>query len=332
MRFEELLEETKYSTSETLDRLIPRFIESSEYQKMQERYVLEKRKLQDKYPNISNSEEIMRAELFEYLLKLIPAIKDKYGEYIPFDRMQKLDGLLNPKNIVVINNSEDKHDFSADSEKGQIIINLSKIACGDSKDIYDKLVTAKGGLPHEIFHLIIKMLKSSDLADERMVINLSNGNTITSRGMVGFMLNEGFVEKLSSEFCSKQEQLYPGEYYYSVAPQYIPYVNICNYIMKTNSNINEKSIFSINYDNCLSGLSKEQIDAYKKAECVGFAVRHGKEKINREIKFEEVLSTRVDKITLESSFENMSKEQLTELRNDVVLSAQDTAYDDKITR
>ena len=37
------------------------------------------------------------------------------------------------------------------------------------------------------------MLKSKDLANDRMIINLINGDIITSRGMVGFILNEGFV-------------------------------------------------------------------------------------------------------------------------------------------
>ena len=149
------------------------------------------------------------------------------------------------------------------------------------------------------------------------MINLSDGKTITSRGMVGFMLNEGFVEKLSNEFCSKQDQFHPGEFYHSIAPQYIPYVNICNYITQTNPNINIQNIFSINYETCLEDLSEEQRNAYKKAECVSYAVRHGESKVGRKINATEVISTNVEKVDLDLLIANMTIDQLEKLRESV---------------
>src|SRR5574344_751335 len=131
------------------------------------------------------------------------------------------------------------------------------------------------------------------------------------------MLNEGFVEKLSNEFCVEQEQLHPGEFYHSVAPQYIPYVNICNYMIQTSQSINKENIFSINYANCLETLTEEQQKQYKKAECISYAVRHGEDKIKRKILVDEVLSTSVEKVDLDLQLDNKSKEELIELRDSI---------------
>lgn len=101
--------------------------------------------------------------------------------------------MISEDSVIVINNPEDKYDFSAASKNGKVIVNLARIGKTEKNpnpDIFTQITTSKGTLTHELFHIVIQMLKPEEFADERMVISLSNGDTISSRGMVGFMLNE----------------------------------------------------------------------------------------------------------------------------------------------
>lgn len=92
-----------------------------------------------------------------------------------------LNRLLNENSLKIINVPTYDHDFTANSVLGELTINLAKLK---GKNIYEKIVSAKGTLPHEIFHFIIKMLKEEDKVDERIVVNLKEGKPITSKGMV----------------------------------------------------------------------------------------------------------------------------------------------------
>lgn len=74
----------------------------------------------------------MKSELTTYAQKIVETIKKDYRDLIPKERISVLENLLNPNNIVIINNPEDGHDFSADPEKGQVIINVSQLS--QSKD------------------------------------------------------------------------------------------------------------------------------------------------------------------------------------------------------
>lgn len=304
MSFEDILNSTKLSTKEIVELLKPQFETNDFFIEIVKKKQEELLRLKQKYPNISDEKEaisIMKEELSKYTKRIVDAIKSDYGYLIPEERIQTLENLLNPENIIIINNPNDEHDFSADPEKGQVVANLSRLAQG--KDFYNKIITAKGTLPHEIFHIIIKMLKPDKLADDRMIINLVNGETITSRGMVGFMLNEGFVEKISNEFCERHEK--KGEnFYHTIAPQYIPYVKLCNYIMNNCPNINYETIFSINYEDCLSQLSDTEKKQYLDAECISYAVRH------KNINAKDILNTRIEKVQLDFSRDDRLKKTL----------------------
>lgn len=302
--FEQLLYETRFSTKETIDRIKTRYSEE-ELKELTSMPLVEREKLIQKYSQTNLSkEDLMKKELKEYLSILVSLINREYGNYIPKDRLDKLNSMILNEGIIVINNPEDDHDFSADIKNSKVIVNLAKI--GKTKtnydpDIFTQITAAKGTLPHELFHIIIQMLKPEEIADERMVINLSDGSTITSRGMVGFMLNEGFVEKFSNEFCQKYGL------YYSIAPQYIPYVDICNYFIKQNPKINALTIFSLDEADCINCLNEYEKQKYYYSEAISYAVRHKNKKA------EDVLSSHIEKVEID--LEKIPPERLAELQN-----------------
>lgn len=78
--------------------------------------------------------------------------------------------------------------------------------------------------------------------------------------MVGHMLNEGFVEKQSSEFCQR------NNIYYSPNPTYIQFTKLCDYIMKNNPTINEQFLINNNYDGVLKVFSSAAQEKYKETE------------------------------------------------------------------
>lgn len=320
MNFEEILATTKYSTEETVKKLIPLYKLTGEFELLEQRHNKEIQNLKEKYPNIQSTNEAINAlkkELMAYIKKIIDAIKEDYISIIPQERLAVLEKLLNEENIKIINDPNYKHDFTANSIKGELIINLSELAKG--KNIYEKIEKAKGTLPHEIFHFLIKMLKSEELVDERMIINLTNGESIRSTGMVGFMLSEGFVEKFSEEFCKRH--IKTGEdFYYTPAPQDSPYIEICNYIMLKNPNLNLNTLFRANYEDILNLLPREEVEQYKIAECISYAIRH------KDAKREDIERVRVEKITQsneeELPLQHLTKEQLEALKLNILTEAQ----------
>jgi len=212
--------------------------------------------------------------------------------------------------VIVIDDPKDKHDFSADTRIGKVIVNLARIAKTDEEpepDIYRKIAVANGCLPHEIFHMIITLLKQEELADERMIINLKNGLQITARGMVGFMLNEGFVEKFSSEFAER------NGLYHQIAPQYLPYVDICNFIMEHHEDVNENTIFSLEAHEIILRLTPEEQQEYYDAETISYAVRH------RDLNADDIANT---KIQIEELPYKISPERKKELMNYMLLKEQ----------
>lgn len=301
--FDKLLYETSFSTKDTAKRVSLRYSSESlsEIMNLKEQ---ETDRLRRKYfsTNLTDN-EVMKKELEEYLAIIVDLINQEYAQYIPLDRLKKLNDMCNGSSIVVINDSKDKHDISALEESGKVIVNLENI--GKTKenpnpDIFTKIACAKGSLPHELFHIIINMLKPSELADERMVISLVDGEEIRSLGMVGFMLNEGFVEKISTELCEKYNL------YYLMAPQYIPYVDICDYIMSLKPLINAKTCFSLDASEVLSSLNMQQLEHYYRAEAISFAVRHKAKSC------EEVNSSRIEKVLID--FNSISDKRKKELK------------------
>lgn len=301
---EQLLYETTFRTRDTYNRVIRNF-SKEELDYMEERQKIELQNLKNKYSNNNLSDEqLMKQELTEFMSIIIDCINKEYGELIPNDRLSKLNNMINNDGVIVIYDENDKHDFSADSEKGHVIVNLARIGVEKEKpmpSIYEQIIRAKGTLPHELFHIIIKMLKPKDVADERMIINLIDAESITSRGMVGFILNEGYVEKYSNLLCEKYGL------YHQIAPQYLPYIDVCDYIMSKYLSVNSNTIFSLDESDILSKLSDDERMLYHKYECISYAVRH------RNIPREKVISSHIEHVDIDLS--SLSSGEIGDLQN-----------------
>ena len=301
--FEQILLETAYSTQETVERLKSRYREE-DIEKMRISTQNEKSRLRNKYlgSNLSE-EEMIKQELMDYMTQIINLINIEYNGLIPSMRLEKLNNLLDGGSIIIFNDENDTHDFSANSEKGKLIINLARIGKtpdNPNPDIYTKMAFANGSLPHELFHFIIQMLKPAEVSEERMIIKTAAGERITSRGMIGFMLSEGFVEKFSNEFCEKHGL------YHQIAPQYIPYVDICNYIMAKYPQVNSKTIFSLDEGDVLKLMDPEEQKKYLQAEMISYAVRH------KGIKAFQILDTSIEKTPIDYTL--ISREKLAKIQ------------------
>lgn len=318
--FSQILFETRFTTKESVERIKGRYSQE-EFEQMANSQKVEVARLREKYANTQlPDEELIRQELTEYMTTIINLINSDYSELIPSDRLEKLNNMIQSGGVVVINDENDKHDFSADSKNGKVIVNLARIGKTEKNpnpDIYTQMASANGTLPHELFHIIIQMLMPEEIADERMVINMSDGEVITSRGMVGFMLNEGFVEKFSSEFCQRHGL------YHQIAPQYISYVDICNYIMDRYPQINEQTIFSLDERDVIGTLNPDERQKYYQAEAVSYAVRHKEKNAN------EVVSSSIEKVEIEYS--DVPKERLEEIKMYYVLKNNKLAETSTIT-
>jgi hypothetical protein len=306
MNFSDLLYETRFNTSETVKRL-SKSLSEQDIEYMKSKYLISKQELMKKYLDKDIDENtLMINEMKEYMKIIIKGIINEYGLVIPEDRLANLKLMLESDSVVLINDPDYNHDFTAETDKGRVVINMARIGKNgiiNEPDKYDKALTAKGLLPHELFHIILHMLKPAEIANERMHIQLSNGKEIRNRGMVGFMLNEGFVEKFAEEFCER------NGLYYNVAPQYIPYINICNYVMESNPKINQNTIFSLDASECISQLPQEEQQLYYNAELVSFAVRHGKKETGEKINAEEVVGGYIELVQLDELSEE-SKEKI----------------------
>jgi hypothetical protein len=292
-----LLSETKLTTRQLAEKYKDEFFQNGYIQYIEERTRNEYNKLKLKKDELTNDSSFMQEQLQMYSSQITERIIEQYGSSLPLESVQ----LLKNVKINTINNPEYKHDMSA-LLSGEIIANIAML---EGNDICEKTVKAKGMLAHEIFHLIIPMLKVQG-ADERMVIDLVNGNQIRSLGMVGFMLNEGMAEKFSTEFCRQ------NDFYCTLGPQHIPYINICNYILER-SNAKPSIVFYHKYDDMLKYLSQEEKQAYLISECVSFAVRH------KGVKPEEILNVRVENINSNKvvvSKQNFNKETSDLLSNE----------------
>ena len=186
-------------------------------------------------------------------------IKKDYKDKLTPKIIERLDNF----NISIINNSEVHGDMTAHSEKSMVEINEAYFAT-DVKDIESKITRAMATMPHEIFHFIFRILKDENHCDERMVYNLVDGSQATCLGMIGHMLNEGIVEKFSTDFCKR------NNIYTTINPSYIQFVNLCNYMMKTNSEINEAFLIQNNYEGILNKFSSEAKDKYKETERIEY--------------------------------------------------------------
>ena len=267
-----------------------------------------------------NDEKFFQAILTSYGKKVIETIKQDYKDKLTPEIIARLDKF----SLVVINDPEKHGDMTAHPEEGKISINKANFA-KDRTEIEGKIARAMATMPHELFHFVYRILKDEKSSDERMVYNLSNGDTASCLGMVGHMLNEGFVEKMSSEFCQR------NGIYYSINPSYIQFTKLCEYIMKQNKNINDNFLIHNNYSKILANFSPDSINKYKETERIEYLNNFKLKTKNgepRKVAEEEVVSSYNEKVTLDfkkvDTLGNMSKEQLKQLKSQISLKkAQD---------
>ena len=201
-----------------------------------------------------NESDFFRSVVVNHTKSIIEAIKKEYIGILSPEQIDR----LNKFQLEITYDEKFEHDITAHSEKNIISINTAYF--GKGKSIEEKIVLAMGTMPHELFHFVIQMLKQKEICDERMVYELSNGEMVKNLGMVGYILNEGFVEKISSDFCKR------NGLFYSINPSYIQYVNLCNYIMRNNSQITEEFLIKNNYEGIFNNFAQDVLDRYKDVE------------------------------------------------------------------
>ena len=255
--FSKIERDSKLSSSE----LVKFYLGIPEYQQMfknieilsnQIKEQIHQLKLQNSQMSDSN---LFKAVMDRHSKSIIENIKKDYGDKLTPEIIERLDNF----NISIINDPEIHGDMTAYPEKFQVEINEAHFAT-DVKDIESKIVRAMGTMPHEIFHFVYRILKDKNHCDERMVYNLENGEQAICLGMTGHMLNEGFVEKLATDFCKR------NNIYSTISPTYIQFTKLCDYIMKINPEVNESFLIKNNYEGILNKFSPEAREKYKKTE------------------------------------------------------------------
>lgn len=274
--FNKYLKESLLTTKQLVSQYKQEYIDNGYMGKILNQNIKEINQMK-KERTIDNDLEFFQDEINKYADKIVSLIIKDYDSLISVNKIE----LLNKaRNIEIIYDDNNEHDISANSEKGQVIVNVAKLG---GIDIYSNLAIVKSALPHELFHIVITMLKSSKTANDRINILLKDGEQISSRGMVGFILNEGLVEKYSNEFCERHGL------FYAKAPQYIPFVKISEYILNKGNN-NDVDIFNSNFEDLLNNLKPSEKEAYLYYEALSFAIRHKGMYINN------IESVKVEKI------------------------------------
>lgn len=261
----ELISTSLLSSRQALEKYIsePKFQEHMK--QVQEQHQLLLTRVQEmRKNNLNLSDEVFYKQMMvSFLSPVIQGVNDQYGAIIPKDKLQKLNGLLNPENI---NFTFDKNqnDIQADSLTGQLIINPQKT---QGNTIEEKIVSSMGVSIHESFHLLVNMLKSPEQAEqlgERLIYKVvtSEGEKEVhfAPGKYGQVLSEGFVEKLSSEFAGQ------NGFYYTLNPSYIPCVNLCSQIMQQDRTIDSTFLFTKSGDDIVNKMSPEVKSKFEESE------------------------------------------------------------------
>lgn len=218
--------------------------------------------LRQSNPNMTDAVFYQNA-MASFLTPVIQKISMEYGQIIPQEKLQRLQGLMNPQNIT-FSNDPNQNDIQANSEKGTIVINPQKT---NGTTLEEKIVSSMSVSIHESFHLIVNMLKSSEQAEalgERLMytVTTQDGDKEVhfAPGKYGQVLSEGFVEKLSSEFAKK------NGFFYTLNPSYVPYVNLCTQLMKQDKSIDIPTLFTTNGDRIVDKMSPEVKTKFESAE------------------------------------------------------------------
>ncbi len=301
------------------------FPEFQEYKKKLEedtrREVEKVKELRKNNPNL-NDEEFYKEILTNCGHNIIETIKKEYQSILPAETLNK----LNNFKFVIINDPERQSDMDAHMKQSEIWVNMAHHAL-ERGDLEGKIVRSMGLMTHELFHFIYRLLK--DKPDERMIYDLANGDAAIGFGMVGHMLNEGFVEKLSTEFCER------NNIYHTINPSYIQFTKLCDYIQKV-AGIDEKFLMENNYETILALFTPEAKEAYQKTE--RFEYRE-KNSLNlrsggyRKIAEDEVLSSHNEKISKknENDLQTLQKTLLNE-KKDLLIEQRERENQDKLVR
>lgn len=207
------------------------------------------------------TERFYRLSISNFLAPVIRQIENEYGSIIPEDKMEKLKGLADFRNIKLDFNGT---NAEADSKNGQLIFNPNETI---GKTIEEKIVMSMGVSIHEAFHLLVNMNKSQEQAMEdserlKYIVSTSEGDKEVhfAPGKYGQILNEGFVEKMSSEFAQR------NNFYCMINPRYVPYVDVCSKIMEHDKSITPEVLFTKNGDTIREKMSPEIRTKYEETE------------------------------------------------------------------
>lgn len=207
------------------------------------------------------TEQFYCMSISKFLKPVISQVEKEYGTIIPEDKMEKFKGLADFKNIKLNFNGT---NAEADSKNGQLIFNPNETL---GTTIEEKIVMSMGVSIHEAFHLLVNMNKSQEQAMEdserlKYIVSTSEGDKEVhfAPGKYGQVLNEGFVEKMSSEFAQR------NGFYCMINPRYIPYVDVCSKIMDHDKSITQQVLFTKNGDAIREKMSPDIRTKYEEAE------------------------------------------------------------------
>lgn len=207
------------------------------------------------------TEQFYRMSISKFLKPVIRQVESEYGSIIPEEKMEKLQGLADFRNIKLDFNGT---NAEADSKNGQLTFNPNETI---GKTIEEKIVMSMGVSIHEAFHLLVNMNKSQEQAMEdserlKYIVSTSEGDKEVhfAPGKYGQVLNEGFVEKMSSEFAQR------NNFYCMINPRYVPYVDVCSKIMEHDKSITPEVLFTKNGDTIREKMSPEIRTKFEEAE------------------------------------------------------------------
>ncbi len=212
-------------------------------------------------------EAFMKKIIDESIIKFINKLLSKHQYKIPLIKIKDLKQLQkNGVEIVKVGN----HDYLVDLEKKKIILNINKIGQGLSLEMKTALILAS--IPNQVMRFLIRMLKNEKNIKEEMIFKLKTGEEKKSLGMVGWILNEGYIEMMTRNFCIK------NNIYYSPIPKYHSFSKLCENISST-YNIKDDDIFKYDYEDICKLMDEELVFEYKSVECLYFLSQN---KINGE--------------------------------------------------
>lgn len=261
----ELISTSLLSSKEAKEKYIREPIYQEYNKQIEEQQQLLLKKVQEMRKNNPNlSDEVFYKQMMvSFLSPVIQRVNEQYGAIIPKEKLQKLNGLLNPENIN-ITFDKNKNDIQADSINGKLIINPKKTR---GNTLEEKIVSSMGSSIHESFHLLVNMLKSPEQAEqlgERLMykVRTSEGEKEVHfpPGKYGQVLNEGFVEKLSSEFSEQ------NGFYYTLNPSYISCTNLCSQMMQQDKTIDLIFLFTKSQDDMVNKMTPEVKSKFEEAE------------------------------------------------------------------